>query len=80
MKLSLFFGAAFAAHNADIQSCMKQMVINEGSVMDRAMGGVACLERNGAEIKIGQCVLAFSKVSWSLYGIHWLSVSLRYGT
>ena len=63
MKFSLFFGAAFAAHNADIQSCMKQMVINEGSVMDRAMGGVACLERNGAEIKIGQCVLAFSKVS-----------------
>ena len=62
MKLSFFFaGIAFAASN-NVQSCMKHVTSNNAPVMERAMGAVACLERNGAEIKLGECIGTFVKV------------------
>ena len=62
MKLSLFFaGVAFAASN-NVQSCMKHVINNDGPVMERAMGAVACLERSDAYIQPGQCMVQFLKV------------------
>ena len=59
MKLSLFFaGVAFAAPNND---CMKHIVNNDAPVMERAMGAVACLERNNVGVK-ELCVTTFFKV------------------
>ena len=67
MKLSLFIaGVAFAAPN-NVQTCMKHVINNDGSAMERAMGAVACLERSDAYIQPGQCWVQFLKVmSWSL--------------
>merc|ERR1711953_1665576 len=61
MKLSLFIaGVAFAAPN-NVQSCMKHVINNDGPVMERAMGAVACLERSDAYIQPGQCWVKFLK-------------------
>ena len=69
MKLSFFFaGIAFAASN-NVQSCMKHVTSNNAPVMERAMGTVACLERNGAEIKLGECIGTFVKVNYGFFFI-----------
>ena len=63
MKLTLFIaGVAFAAPNNN-QTCMKHVVNNDGPVMERAMGAVACLERSSdVYIEPGQCWVQFLKV------------------
>ena len=74
MKLSLFFaGVAFAAPN-NVQTCMKHVVNNDGPVMERAMGAVACLERSDAYIQPGQCWVQFLKVISPEFVEPWLTM------
>ena len=62
MKLTLFIaGVAFAAPD-HVKTCMKHMLNNEGQVMERAMGTVACLERSDTNFQPGQCMVQFTKV------------------